>query len=151
MYFCRFPNNFWGWGGEDDELFKRVTQCGFTPSFPSSGHIEDLEALSLDQKLATLRSNKLWKCMNKTEVLQEHTSTWSVNGLSNLQYHLLSSVVSYEGRVVVCTVEVGLNGHWTDLVCRLTDTQLDVSVDQLKRMFEQQKSSSANLKSTQTK
>ena len=21
-----FPNNFWGWGGEDDELMKRVTE-----------------------------------------------------------------------------------------------------------------------------
>ncbi len=26
-----FPNNFWGWGGEDDELYKRITEV--TPSF----------------------------------------------------------------------------------------------------------------------
>jgi hypothetical protein len=23
-----FPNNFWGWGGEDDELYKRTKEVG---------------------------------------------------------------------------------------------------------------------------
>jgi len=24
IFYCRFPNNFWGWGGEDDELGHRL-------------------------------------------------------------------------------------------------------------------------------
>jgi len=48
-----FPNNFWGWGGEDDELMKRVQQCGFTPTAPSSGSITDMEEMNLQDKLRT--------------------------------------------------------------------------------------------------
>ena len=33
---------------------------------------------------------RTWKCMNKTELLQEHTSTWRKNGLIDLTYEILS-------------------------------------------------------------
>jgi predicted glycosyltransferase involved in capsule biosynthesis len=29
-----FPNNFWGWGGEDDEIFRRVKQKGLVIDVP---------------------------------------------------------------------------------------------------------------------
>lgn len=55
-----FPNNYWGWGGEDDELFKRTTACRLNISAPSAGTITDLEAMNLKQKLAVLHDNKEW-------------------------------------------------------------------------------------------
>ncbi len=49
-----FPNNFWGWGGEDDEMAVRVKAVGFSPGSPgmiSGGSFEDLENMSLKKKL----------------------------------------------------------------------------------------------------
>ena len=63
-----FPNNFWGWGGEDDEMYKRVKEEGYRPTAPTSGTITDMEEMDLQAKLEFLKSHKLWKCMNKTEV-----------------------------------------------------------------------------------
>ena len=33
-----FPNNFWGWGGEDDEMMKRITRVKYT-NIPLSSYI----------------------------------------------------------------------------------------------------------------
>ena len=136
----RFPNNFWGWGGEDDELYYRITDRSLIPSFPTEGTITDLEDMTLDEKLETLRDHTLWKCMNKSEVLLEHAKTWDSNGVLNLNYELLGSEFSYDGRVIVCKVDVGRNNHWTDLVCNLEDTQRNVPVEELKTKFELLKS-----------
>ena len=49
-----FPNNFWGWGGEDDEMALRVRGVGYSPAAPPAdcgGSFEDLEHMSLDDKL----------------------------------------------------------------------------------------------------
>ena len=42
-----FPNNFWGWGGEDDELLKR-TKKFYNIFKVAKGRIQDLENLNLD-------------------------------------------------------------------------------------------------------
>ena len=65
-----FPNNFWGWGGEDDEMFKRIQERGFKPMAPTTGAIIDMEEMDLNSKLSFLKSHRLWKCMNKSEVTQ---------------------------------------------------------------------------------
>ena len=45
-----------------------------------------MEDMNLENKLKFLRNHKIWKCMNKTEVLEEHSSSWKKNGLSSLKY-----------------------------------------------------------------
>ena len=42
--------------------------------------------MNLPKKLQFLREHKVWKCMNKTEVLEEHSSSWKTNGLSSLHF-----------------------------------------------------------------
>lgn len=79
-----YPNNFWGWGGEDDELLKR-TQKFYTIFKPTKGKIKDLEDLNLDEKLNYLRENEL-KFMKKREALEEHENTWKINGLNDVNY-----------------------------------------------------------------
>ena len=79
-----YPNNFWGWGGEDDELLKR-TKKFYDILKPKNGKISDLENLNLEQKLDFLRENDL-KFMQKKEALAEHDATWRKNGLSNLVF-----------------------------------------------------------------
>jgi hypothetical protein len=56
-----------------------------TATFPTFGTITDMENMNLKNKLDFLRENKVWKCMNKIELLQEH-SDWTQNGLSSLKY-----------------------------------------------------------------
>ena len=79
-----FPNNFWGWGGEDDELLKR-TKKFYNILKPTNGTIRDLENLNVTQKMEYLRENKL-KFMKKQEALAEHENTWKINGLNNLNF-----------------------------------------------------------------
>ena len=79
-----FPNNFWGWGGEDDELLKR-TKKFYNILKPKKGMIADLEDLTLEKKLEYLKENDL-KFMQKKEALAEHEATWKKNGLSNLNF-----------------------------------------------------------------
>ena len=81
-----FPNNFWGWGGEDDEMQKRVVAAHLTATKPEAGSIRDLEEMTLDQKLAFLRERKEQKCGVKWEVLATHDTTWRMNGLKSLNY-----------------------------------------------------------------
>jgi predicted glycosyltransferase involved in capsule biosynthesis len=61
-----FPNNFWGWGGKDDELYKRTTPL-YTISKAKKGSIRDLEDMNLQEKLGYLKENDL-KFMQKRDV-----------------------------------------------------------------------------------
>lgn len=98
-----YPNNFWGWGGEDDELLKRTKQF-YNITKPSSGSIQDLENLNLSQKLDYLKENNL-KFMKKQEALAEHATTWNINGLSNLKYNK-QSITSCGHNCETYTVEL---------------------------------------------
>jgi len=83
-----YPNNFWGWGGEDDELYKR-TKKFYNIYKPQKGKITDLEDLSLQEKLEYLKENEL-KFMEKREALAEHEKTWKSNGLNSLNFKKMS-------------------------------------------------------------
>ncbi len=94
----------------------------------AGGQITDLEALSLGAKLGFLKEHQL-KCMNKTEVLKEHETTWRTNGLvveggGPLSYREVSRTESAERHLLHVVVDVQLNGHWTDAVSGLLDDQL---------------------------
>ena len=79
-----YPNDFWGWGGEDDELYKR-TRKFYDIQKVKKGSIKDLENLNLQEKLDYLRENDL-KFMQKNEALEKHDATWKNNGLNTLKY-----------------------------------------------------------------
>lgn len=84
-----------------------------------------MEDMNLDAKLAYLRTNKLLKCMNKHELLQEHEKTWRTNGLKDLSYEVLGRESLHpSGCASKVTVDVQLNKHWTDSRCGISDTQL---------------------------
>ncbi|GMF22119.1 unnamed protein product [Phytophthora fragariaefolia] len=107
-----FPNNFWGWGGEDNELCCRKPDLDDIPCQCCSGAIRDLENLNLEEKLAALRANK-WKCTVKRELLKEHRRTWKKNGLKSLRYEYVDAEAINETCTKV-TVNLGPNGHWSD-------------------------------------
>ena len=77
-----YPNNFWGWGGEDDELFNRTNKF-FKIIKAKEGSVRDLEYLNLEEKLEYLKENDL-KFMKKREALAQHEATWQQNGLNQV-------------------------------------------------------------------
>ncbi len=94
-----FPNNFWGWGGEDDELSERMRDNRIqVEKVKKSGYenIQDLEEILIQERGGERAGTRLkeggreeWKDMRKKEKRAEHKATWQLNGLSNLTYHLL--------------------------------------------------------------
>eukprot|EP00569_Conticribra_weissflogii_P009854 CAMPEP_0171372014 /NCGR_PEP_ID=MMETSP0879-20121228/9018_1 /TAXON_ID=67004 /ORGANISM="Thalassiosira weissflogii, Strain CCMP1336" /LENGTH=333 /DNA_ID=CAMNT_0011880699 /DNA_START=86 /DNA_END=1084 /DNA_ORIENTATION=+ len=84
-----YPNTFWGWGGEDDEMQNRLEALGIRFDAPAKGTIRDLEDMDLNTKIQFLKKNKQWKCMCKWEALDEHKTTWRKNGLEDLDYEIL--------------------------------------------------------------
>ena len=75
-----FPNNFWGWGGEDDEVAARcknkkiqIQKLQNINNKYGEQPIEDIEGdgdgLDLDQKLNFLKQNNSLKCQRKRELL----------------------------------------------------------------------------------
>ena len=80
-----FPNNFWGWGGEDNALNYRLRKNNVRIEKPREPVI-DLEELSLGDKLAKLKRDQT-KEMRKREKLEEDKTTWKQNGLSDLEEH----------------------------------------------------------------
>jgi hypothetical protein len=100
-------------------------QVGLKPEAPTEGSLTDMEDMNLDKKLAFLRTNKILKCMNKHEVLNEHEATWHRNGLQDLRYEELGRESLHpSGHATKITVDVLLNRHWTDERCGIDDTQL---------------------------
>jgi len=109
-----YPNNYWGWGGEDDEMQRRLEHESLVFEAPTEGSYQDLEEMELSTKLDFLRQHKEWKCMVKWELAKESASTWKQNGLSNLKYEVLQrkSLSRFATKV---TVDVQLNkGDWTN-------------------------------------
>ena len=112
-----YPNSFWGWGGEDDEMQKRCEKLGIRWQWPKNGGtLVDLEEMTIQEKLQFLRENKEWKCMAKTEALDEHETTWKINGLADLRYEKLKTeYLDKDKRSSKITVDVKLNGnHWSN-------------------------------------
>jgi len=114
-----YPNTFWGWGGEDDELQNRLERNGIKFDSPDTGSLQDLEEMNLNEKLQFLRENKSWKCMVKWEALEEHMATWKTNGLADLKYKIISNEFMDDTKnASMVTTDILLNGnHWANAKC----------------------------------
>jgi len=124
-----FPNIYWGWGGEDDELKKRVTAAGLTVQAPPvslANAIVDLENKTLEEKLEGLRATRAEKCNVKWEVNEAHDKLRHAEpkpawwGLP-VSFKLVRKDADRFAHSVVATVDLGLNfeadgvtAHWTN-------------------------------------
>ena len=127
-----YPNNFWGWGGEDDELYKRVKKY-YSVKKPTKGTITDLENLNLENKLKFLRENDL-KFMKKKEALAEHENTWKNNGLNSIDYSEVTRQ-SCGDKCVIIIVDLVENS--VETLTERQDTSRDVSENAQQELFEQ--------------
>jgi len=124
-----FPNTFWGWGGEDDELQRRVEaaklQVISPPKKLTGGGIADLEGMDIKTKMQFLRQTD-WKCKVKWEVLEEHEKMrgalprpkwW---GLRDVECKVVAEKTTEGGKCSRITVHVTPNvcadgsSHWAN-------------------------------------
>jgi len=81
-----FPNNFWGWGGEDDALRNRIQAKGlqvWQPTIRGKGAFK--ESVHVDT-----RTKEEWKNMVKWENVKEDKMTAGTNGLNNVEYSVIT-------------------------------------------------------------
>lgn len=76
-----FPNDFWGWGGEDDAFYNRAVQVGANVSRPAFGYFTLLDHASPAEEL---RNGRKKACILRD---LEH---WRSNGLSDVRYTVTS-------------------------------------------------------------
>jgi beta-1,4-galactosyltransferase 3 len=79
-----FSNDYWGWGGEDDDLSTRVTINGYTITrYP--GDIAKYKMIKHGKEKSNPVNNCRYKLMKKTR------SRFRRDGLSNLHYKVINS------------------------------------------------------------
>jgi len=79
-----FPNDLWGWGGEDDLLRDRIQDARFRVQRVDFGSIYDLEQMSLEEKLEYLKEHRL-KCQDKWERRDWHREYPGKYGYSDIE------------------------------------------------------------------
>lgn len=112
-----YPNLFWGWGGEDDELSRRIRTTGMRLLAPTHGSYRDLEGLTIKQKVAVLQRGTE-RCMVKYELLQEYAAgSLPDDGLRSLNATKVRGVSkTTDGIFTEITIEpLASNGHPSDL------------------------------------
>jgi len=87
-----YPNNFWGWGGEDDDILTRLyINDHKVVYYPNKGKIIDTEE-GEDMKTINV-ATKVTKLAKidpvRYEKLYNNLSLWSENGLNHLDYKVL--------------------------------------------------------------
>ena len=86
-----YPNNIYGWGGEDDELEYRINLNGLSIGYPKDGSVLDIEEVDnkqiLDEKIKVknvLGSDEKEKM--RWEKINNYDTLWNENGVNNLIY-----------------------------------------------------------------
>lgn len=78
-----YPNNYWGWGGEDDELYDRLSENNLEFLIPNKGKYTEL-------KHNKPTKNNILSPKQKMILRLKHKNTWENNGINNLNYELLN-------------------------------------------------------------
>jgi hypothetical protein len=80
-----FPNNFWGWGGEDDALRVRLERAGIKVFQPT------IKSGFTELPHVDTRTNPEWKNMEKWEQMEKEREGTNKSGLSNLKYNIVGN------------------------------------------------------------
>ena len=75
-----YPNDFWGWGGEDDSFYNRVQETIGKIGRPMVGDIEDIEHEGPSKQTINIQ---------KKENILNDLKNWKNNGLNNINYKII--------------------------------------------------------------
>lgn len=93
-----YPNDYWGWGGEDDELRRRCDEVRMPIVRPSEGTILPLPHTDTKEV-------KKWKNLRKWELRDAHKQTWQTNGLCSLKYKRIGSrKIGQRTHIITCDI-----------------------------------------------
>ena len=90
-----YPNNFWGWGGEDDSFYNRVAQTIKKIGRPNVGDIRDIEHEGPTKQTINNR---------KKENILNDLKGWEHNGLNNVKYKIIN--IEKDTNYIKITVEI---------------------------------------------
>ena len=94
-----YPNNFWGWGGEDDALYNRIVLSGLDEVCrPSTGCIKEMKHQNISSN-----KNKV-NLMKKKNILND-LKHWKNHGVSNVKYKILDET-KMKPHITKYTVEI---------------------------------------------
>lgn len=91
-----YPNSYWGWGLEDDQLGLRMRRAQIRVLRVRQGHFEDLDPLNMKEILEgaqgaeKLKEQLKWynvEMFRKGELLLD--ADWRSNGLQDLEFRML--------------------------------------------------------------
>eukprot|EP00029_Vermamoeba_vermiformis_P007239 TRINITY_DN3076_c0_g1_i1.p1 TRINITY_DN3076_c0_g1~~TRINITY_DN3076_c0_g1_i1.p1 ORF type:complete len:303 (-),score=-7.87 TRINITY_DN3076_c0_g1_i1:92-970(-) len=85
-----YSNDYWGWGGEDDDFSYRIKLAGLKLSYSSRPSLFYSLNAGHQSASTTFREENL-------EKLEESRKLWKTSGLNNLWFKLKSSAMSKDG------------------------------------------------------
>ena len=99
-----YSNNFWGWGGEDDNIGLRCIDKNITFYIPKKGFVIDIEekdgkTMDIQNKVLNVEKNKLkWE-------LNVNFRNYETDGLNSLQYNILEQ--TEKDNIIEVRVDIG--------------------------------------------
>tara|TARA_Y100000768_G_scaffold388934_1_gene388926 strand:+ start:15925 stop:16662 length:738 start_codon:yes stop_codon:yes gene_type:complete len=79
-----FPNNFWGWGGEDDALYNRMATIVKNIYAPNKGSVIEMKHKQAEET----DKDKI----NKKQLILNDIKNWKNNGLNNLEFKITNKI-----------------------------------------------------------
>lgn len=73
-----YPNNFWGWGGEDEELYHRIAEYGMSILKPTKGSFTELPHIHTKNFPDMVNAERF-------NLIEQRAAKGKESGLSNLQ------------------------------------------------------------------
>ncbi|KAK6324888.1 hypothetical protein J4Q44_G00042300 [Coregonus suidteri] len=93
-----FPNNYWGWGGEDDDIFKRVSSRGMSISRPD-GEVGKCRMIRHERDILNDPNPQRFDRIQRTSM------TMNTDGVNSLKYEVVK--VEKDALFTKITVDVG--------------------------------------------